>query len=334
MDFLISLAGIYQKFKGKNMSDRKQDALKSALKINDTFYKTLLESTRAIPWRIDWATMQFTYIGPQIQALLGWSIDSWTSANDWAERIHPDDREKVVGFCISQSKDGVDHEMDYRALTIDGDYVWIRDVVHVIRDNNGVTETLVGFMFDINERKKNEEELLRLQKELEALSYQDTLTEIANRRSYNIFLESEWDIAIRNQTQISAILVDIDFFKKYNDSYGHNAGDVALRKIAQILKSEVRSRDLVARLGGEEFIIILPATSQIDAKMIAERIRLRIATTSIKHDASSTFLTASLGVGTILPKLGDNSEYFIEIVDKQLYRAKEEGRNKVIEFVC
>lgn len=331
---MISLASIYQKSKGINMSDQKQDALKSALKINDTFYKTLLESTRAIPWRIDWATMQFTYIGPQIQALLGWSTDSWTSANDWAERIHPDDREKVVGFCISQSKDGVDHEMDYRALTIDGDYVWIRDVVHVIRDDNGVTETLVGFMFDINERKKNEEELLRLQKELEALSYQDTLTEIANRRSYNIFLESEWDIAIRNQTQISAILVDIDFFKKYNDSYGHNAGDVALRKIAQILKSEVRSRDLVARLGGEEFIIILPATSQIDAKMIAERIRLRIATTSIKHDASSTFLTASLGVGTILPKLGDNSEYFIEIVDKQLYRAKEEGRNKVIEFVC
>lgn len=316
------------------MSDRKQDALKSALKINDTFYKTLLESTKAIPWRIDWATMQFTYIGPQIQALLGWSTDSWMSANDWAERIHPDDREKVVGFCISQSKDGVDHEMDYRALTIDGDYVWIRDVVHVIRDDNGVTETLVGFMFDINERKKNEEELLRLQKELEALSYQDTLTEIANRRSYNIFLESEWDIAIRNQTQISAILVDIDFFKKYNDSYGHNAGDIALRKIAQILKSEVRSRDLVARLGGEEFIIILPATSQIDAKMIAERIRLRIATTSIKHDASSTFLTASLGVGSILPKLGDNSEYFIEIIDKQLYRAKEEGRNKVIELGC
>ena len=316
------------------MSDRKQDALKSALKINDTFYKTLLESTKAIPWRIDWATMQFTYIGPQIQALLGWSTDSWTSANDWAERIHPDDREKVVGFCISQSKDGVDHEMDYRALTIDGHYVWIRDVVHVIRDANGVTETLVGFMFDINERKKNEEELLRLQKELEALSYQDTLTEIANRRSYNIFLESEWDIAIRNQTQISAILVDIDFFKKYNDSYGHNAGDVALRKIAQILKSEIRSRDLVARLGGEEFIIILPATSQIDAKMIAERIRLRIATTSIKHDASSTFLTASLGVGSILPKLGDNSEYFIEIIDKQLYRAKEEGRNKVIELGC
>ena len=312
------------------MSDRKQDALK----INDTFYKTLLESTKAIPWRIDWATMQFTYIGPQIQALLGWSTDSWTSANDWAERIHPDDREKVVGFCISQSKDGVDHEMDYRALTIDGDYVWIRDVVHVIRDDNGITETLVGFMFDINERKKNEEELLRLQKELEALSYQDTLTEIANRRSYNIFLESEWDIAIRNQTQISAILVDIDFFKKYNDSYGHNAGDVALKKIAQILKSEVRSRDLVARLGGEEFIIILPATSQIDAKMIAERIRLRIATTSIKHDASSTFLTASLGVGSVLPKLGDNSEYFIEIVDKQLYRAKEEGRNKVIELGC
>lgn len=79
-------------------------------------YKTLLESTHAIPWVIDWESAKFTYIGPQIDALLGWSQDSWVTVQDWAERIHEEDRERVVNYCISQSQSGVDHEADYQAL--------------------------------------------------------------------------------------------------------------------------------------------------------------------------------------------------------------------------
>jgi len=75
-------------------------------------YRTLLESTKAIPWRIDWATMRFTYIGPQIEALLGWSPSSWMTVNDWAERMHPEDRKKTVDFCVAQSQRGVDHEAE------------------------------------------------------------------------------------------------------------------------------------------------------------------------------------------------------------------------------
>src|ERR1700709_32440 len=114
-------------------------------------YKSLLESTKAIPWKIEWPSMRFAYIGPQIESLLGWTQDSWGTAEDWATRIHPDDRDYVVSFCIAQSQAGVDHEADYRALTKDNGYVWIRDAVHVIRDSNGEVEALVGFMFDINE---------------------------------------------------------------------------------------------------------------------------------------------------------------------------------------
>lgn len=106
-------------------------------------YKTLLESTKAIPWRIDWKTMTFSYIGPQIESLLGWKQDSWGGVNDWVERMHPDDRAYVVEFCVSQSRAGVDHEADYRALTRNGEYVWIRDVVHVVR-KDGEVEALVG----------------------------------------------------------------------------------------------------------------------------------------------------------------------------------------------
>ena len=123
-----------------------------------TVYQTLLESTQAIPWKIDWASMTFAYIGPQIEPLLGWSRDSWRSVEDWALRMHPDDRERVVNFCVTQSQAGVDHEADYRALTRDNGYVWIRDVVHVVRNDQGEVQALIGFLLDISERKKNEED--------------------------------------------------------------------------------------------------------------------------------------------------------------------------------
>lgn len=82
---------------------------------DSSVYRTLLESTKAIPWKINWRTMRFEYIGPQIEALLGWPQDSWLTVDDWATRMHPEDRERVVNFCVSQSEAGVDHEADYRA---------------------------------------------------------------------------------------------------------------------------------------------------------------------------------------------------------------------------
>ena len=172
-------------------------------------YRTLLESTKAIPWRIDWSTARFTYIGPQIEGVLGWRQDSWQTVNDWADRIHPEDRQRTVDFCIAQSQQGMDHEADYRALTPDGDYVWIRDVVHVIRKADGSVDCLVGFMFDINERKRAEDKILQLQKELEALSYRDALTGIANRRMFDRMLDVEWAKARAAGEPLSLIIVDI-----------------------------------------------------------------------------------------------------------------------------
>ncbi len=292
-------------------------------------YKTLLESTRAIPWRIDWATMQFTYIGPQIGELLGWPPDSWVSVEDWASRMHPEDREFVVNFCVSQSQNGVDHEADYRALHRDGHYVWIRDVVHVIRRNDDV-EALVGFMFDISERKKNEEELVRLQRELEALSYKDGLTGVANRRMLDQVLAREWASAYRNQQPLSLILIDIDFFKEYNDHYGHVAGDDCLRRVAELLASAAaRPRDLAARYGGEEFVLVLPETDAEAAMGVAERCRGLVLDEMIPHARSTAAgcLSISVGVGTVVPAEDASPEAFIAEVDRSLYRAKDEGRN-------
>ncbi len=298
---------------------------------NDDVYKTLLESTKAIPWKIDWNSMTFSYIGPQIETLLGWSASSWVSVDDWVSRMHPDDRERVVNFCVAQSQAGVDHEADYRAMTKAGDYIWIRDVVHVIR-KDGEVESLVGFMFDINERKRNEQELISLHQKLEQLSYQDGLTGIANRRMFDTCLEREWAAAQRHYQPLSLILLDIDYFKQYNDCYGHLQGDECLKTIASLLSStKTRPRDVKARFGGEEFAIILPDTDEHAAQTLAERYRNLILEQKIPHASSdiSAFVTVSVGVSTIIPTRQDQAYQFLNKVDKLLYKAKNKGRNTI-----
>ena len=296
-------------------------------------YRTLVESTKAIPWTIDWESMRFTYIGPQIEALLGWTPESWVSVQDWVERMHPDDRDRVVGFCVAQSQAGTDHEADYRAMTRDGDYVWIRDVVHVVRGAEGKVRSLVGFMFDIRDRKRSEEQLAQLQARLEELSYQDGLTGVANRRMFDSVLEREWGEARRNRQPLSLVMLDIDYFKQYNDHYGHLQGDECLRRVAQaLLSASTRARDFLGRFGGEEFVMILPDTDAQAAMRVAERCRSLILDQGIAHAGSHVghMLTISVGVATQVPAEGDDPIDLISRVDKRLYEAKLQGRNRIV----
>ena len=306
--------------------------LATIVKTDDDVYKTLLESTKAIPWKIDWATMQFAYIGPQIESLLGWSPQSWATVDDWAARMHEDDRERVVDFCVTQSKGGFDHEADYRALTKDDRHVWLRDVVHVARNLDGSVNSLVGFMFDISERKIAEEQLAALQKELEILSFEDGLTGIANRRRFDEVMKTEWANARRNSQPLSLVMVDIDCFKNYNDHYGHLQGDESLKRVAQALSAAAkRPRDAVTRFGGEEFALILPESDAASAQKIAERCRSLMFKEQIAHAASpvSQILTLSLGVGTVVPTQEGGMMKFIDAVDRQLYQAKQQGRDRI-----
>jgi len=296
-------------------------------------YRTLLESTQAIPWKIDWPTASFEYVGPQIEKLLGWRQDSWRTVNDWAERMHPEDRAWVVDFCVSQSQSGIDHEADYRALSASGEYVWIRDVVHVVRNAAGQPLALVGFMFDISERKKTEEKLLVMQKQLEDYSFRDGLTGVSNRRKFDAVLDEEWTLARRNTQPLSLILIDIDFFKQYNDQHGHVQGDECLKAVASALGTVAsRPRDLLARYGGEEFVLVLPATDEAAAQRVSERVRQALFKAQIAHGASplGQLLTVSQGVGTIIPSSTDTLTAFLDGVDRRLYRAKQAGRDRSV----
>jgi len=167
---------------------------------------------------------------------------------------------------------------------------------------------------------------------LENLSTTDGLTDLPNRRRFDEFLNREWRRSMRDQTVMSLILMDIDFFKEFNDHYGHLAGDDCLRQVAQALKDVVlRPGDLAARYGGEEFACVLPDTDSKGAVTLAHKVRERVAQMSIPHYFSSVadHVTLSFGVASLAPERADTPSHLIQLADDLLYSAKQGGRDQV-----
>ncbi|HJT35473.1 MAG TPA: GGDEF domain-containing protein, partial [Pirellulales bacterium] len=162
--------------------------------------------------------------------------------------------------------------------------------------------------------------------ELVAEARTDTLTGLPNRRSFNEDLERRFDQWRRHQMPVALIMIDIDHFKRFNDSYGHTAGDAVLRRAAQIISSSLRQMDLAARFGGEEFAVILPGTKLREATKVAERVRAMVAAQRFELDGRPLEITISAGVAPAMP--GDEMIDLIERADEALYAAKEHGRNR------
>lgn len=174
-------------------------------------------------------------------------------------------------------------------------------------------------------------ELKRRGDVLESLSYLDGLTGIPNRRRFDASLEIEWRRALRNNRPVSLILVDIDWFKSYNDAYGHIAGDICLTQVARMLAGQVkRPSDLVARLGGEEFGVLLPETGEEGAHNMAAAMLRAVSDMDVVHEGSDLGkVTVSLGVATCVPWEGLSLLQLLSVADQMLYAAKGAGRNQV-----
>ncbi len=174
--------------------------------------------------------------------------------------------------------------------------------------------------------------LRRLQHALEALSATDVLTGLANRRRFDEVLAAEWSRAQRRGDPLSVLVIDVDFFKRYNDAYGHLAGDQCLRQVGDALRGALsRVTDLVARYGGEEFVVVLPGIGADECARQAERLRAAIKALAIPHGDSTAapIVTISVGGATASPQPGDAVNALVQAADTAVYRAKAAGRDRV-----
>jgi len=205
-----------------------------------------------------------------------------------------------------------------------------RDLTHIkIYKNDEIGELISGFnlLIDmVNERNTN---LKKANAVLESLSQTDGLTGIANRRHFDETLNHTWRVQMRSQQPLTLLLIDIDYFKKYNDAYGHIAGDDCLKKVTKAIKTSInRSTDFFARYGGEEFVILLQGDIK-EGIAIAEKVRLIVSELKIEHkDSSFEYLTISLGVASIVPQVDGDPVELVKKADQALYQSKANGRNR------
>jgi diguanylate cyclase (GGDEF)-like protein/PAS domain S-box-containing protein len=257
---------------------------------------------------------------------------------------HPDDLETDWGLVRELLRgERATYSMEKRYFSKDRRLIWVNLTVSLVRKADGSPDYFISVIEDITPRKKIEAErdelIAQLEErvrertaELELLSMTDPLTGIANRRCFDQFLEAEWNRAARTRQPISLILVDIDYLKELNDSRGHSFGDEMIKAVASGLQQTVkRSTDLAARIGGDEFVLILPDTTYDGVQKIADRVQAMVERLGIEHPRSpiSSQVTVSQGAITAIPHSKGTWNRLLLEADRALYRAKNMGRGRI-----
>lgn len=270
-----------------------------------------------------------TDVNPAYLEMLGYSQEKIYHFEDI---IHPGDIEKVNQI-IKDLSSGKYHssKVELRYLDRDRQTVYAEVTCSVVPDDGNTVGSVIYIVTNITERKKMEEELEKAKMEAEKLASVDFLTGIMNRRAFMKRLEEEFHRSRREKYPLSLIMADLDYFKRINDTYGHQAGDFILQKFAQCLTGVCRPYDFIARYGGEEFIVCLPNTHSEGALRVAERMRGAVEELTIEWEkaAASIRFTASFGVATSVIEDENNIESLISQADNAMYKAKAGGRNMV-----
>ena len=260
-------------------------------------------------------------------SMLGYTYrELQTTTKQWTDFIHPEDREKAWNsiFAVLEGRSDK-HRIEYRMLHKDGRVRWILDQANVMqRDATGKPTRMCGTHSDVTERKLIEEVL-------EHQAYFDYLTQVSNRGRFMEHAEQELSRSKRYGGHLSLLMLDIDRFKMINDRYGHKAGDTVLKHFADLCRKTLREVDIIGRLGGEEFAVLLPETDRVEAKEVAERLRTRVETAEVQIDRDRPLrYTVSVGIFTAKNK-EDDLDTILSHADKALYAAKQGGRNRVCE---
>lgn len=271
--------------------------------------------------------MRFLYISPSCVQVLGYTPEEMMSMEPFGH-VLPEDLPGLAATAYRNLAPGTEpSRATARMRKKDGTIVWMEITARVVRDpSTGEAAEAVIVMRDVTERKSMEDQLARL-----ALT--DGLTGLPNRRAFDEDLDREWKRTLREGSQISLLLVDIDHFKEFNDNYGHQVGDDCLRTIAIAVQGAVRATDIVARYGGEEIAVILPSTFTPGAVEVAEKVRSAVEALKFHYQIcpdGRSCVTISVGVGTALARDGGTMrmpESLLLAADNALYKAKHEGRN-------
>jgi diguanylate cyclase (GGDEF)-like protein/PAS domain S-box-containing protein len=297
------------------------------LEAKEADFRLLAEESSDMVTRIG-MDERIQYVSPSSSRVVGWPPEQLMGTPALAG-VNVEDLPKVKALVAALKRgDERDARIVYRSRHREKAEVWIESTMRVTKEYgtdeiNGV----VAISRDMTEHKD-------LERKLESLATLDGLTGIANRRHFDEHLEREWARARRDGTALSMLLIDVDYFKKYNDRYGHQAGDFCLKSVAQALAAQARRpTDLAARYGGEEFVLLLPDTDGAGCQLVGSKIRDCLANLSIDHELNLPSKKVTVSIGGAIAFFQDaktSSPSLVEAADRALYAAKDEGRDRLV----
>ena len=284
-------------------------------------YKSLIEQIPAVVYA-DEGGQETTYVSPQIESILGVSADAYQQDPEmWMRMIHPDDRATVQAesdaFLTGRGGD----LGDYRMVRPDGTIVWIRDRAYAVRDDDGRVLWEHGILFDVTELKEAEARIAHM-------AFHDALTGLANRALFEESLALAIGRAQRAELWVAVLFLDLDNFKQVNDNLGHHCGDELLRQLADRLRESTREADLVARQGGDEFLLLLSDLEAADAREAAEGVAVRVERSMADPFAIGEREVESHGsIGiSLYPADATDAAGLMQFADAAMYRAKRSAR--------
>ena len=289
-----------------------------ALEQKTQHLETLMNTVDAVIVEADPRACQFSYVSREAENLLGYPLSDWFQPNFLLDHVHTDESENVKRYFARYSKSPGTSTTDFRLKHIDGHWVDVRSINTFIDDDKG--ELICRSLFiDITEQKLNEQRIVYL-------AEHDVLTGLFNRGRFQEELGNAIEYSTRYNQQGSLMFIDLDQFKYINDTMGHHAGDEYLSSIANQLSGAIRKVDIIGRLGGDEFGVILPNTSEEQAIRVAEHLMKILSVKNSELTGNDSPVTASIGIVNF-PKHGTVASNLLALADAAMYTAKEKGRN-------